>query len=417
MSRRLNKEWKDLEKNPDALDRFFGLTRSIERGEHVWTTTFVIDDIQSTAYRNSIIHVKLVFPQEYPFKPPEIYFKTPVHHPYVSGSDGKLCECILKQFFRNSDMATVTTRDILEYLYLIIISDGSLLDDENICIDRFIQDTRDNDYLLFDSIIQRILGNELPEDTEVDDRVDTTYSQINEWDVEVKIQRSYNAIRRAIVTRLFNGKFEGIRINLNRLLGLEQGIKFKGNPKLFEEYIFPADEEKEGSITVTTASIVEEDGQEKQKTITMKLFKCFTTFEGLSSDKDEYTLHIPYSYEAINVVNGMCGAKKGISFRIYNPTTTSDPNKTYHTDKDLLKKLVEPFAGYDLKQTFEIIKAADFLGADRITTIGCLHLSYLIKRKSRVLKRKLSEKNNDATSADRKRKIEKALFKTHVLNF
>jgi hypothetical protein len=155
----------------------------------------------------------------------------------------------------------------------------------------------------------------------------------------------------------------------------------------------------------------------------MKLFKCFTTFEGLSSDKDEYTLHIPYSYEAINVVNGMCGAKKGISFRIYNPTTTSDPNKTYHTDKDLLKKLVEPFSGYDLKQTFEIIKAADFLGADRITTIGCLHLSYLIKRKSRVLKRKLSEKNNDATSADRKRKIEKALliekalFKTHVLNF
>ena len=132
MTRRLNLEWADLEENPDTLDRFFVMHRYIERNEHVWISTFVFDEIQSTAYRNSTIHVKLVFPSEYPFKTPKIYFKTPVNHPYVDESSGELCSCILEQLFRNSDMATVKTRDILEYLYLIIISDGSLLDNEKI---------------------------------------------------------------------------------------------------------------------------------------------------------------------------------------------------------------------------------------------------------------------------------------------
>tara|TARA_B110001450_G_scaffold256977_1_gene289894 strand:- start:51 stop:1289 length:1239 start_codon:yes stop_codon:yes gene_type:complete len=410
MTRRLNLEWADLEENPDTLDRFFVMHRYIERNEHVWISTFVFDEIQSTAYRNSTIHVKLVFPSEYPFKTPKIYFKTPVNHPYVDESSGELCSCILEQLFRNSDMATVKTRDILEYLYLIIISDGSLLDNEKICIHRGIQDIRDNNYLLFDSIIQRIMGNDLPEDTEIDDIIDTNYSQTKEWDVEVNIQRSYNAIRRVILTRLFNGKFEGIRVVLNRFLGLEKGIKFKDNPKLFEEYIFPVSKLKEGSIVVATTSIVEnEEGQLVQKTVAIPKWSCLTILDGFEHD-DVFT--IPFSSEVLNIVIGMCGAKKEISFRMYNPTSIMPPIEEYSTDKEGLKHLIEPWSHYDLNQTFEIIKAADFLGAERITIIGCLHLSYLIKRKSRDIRARTDAVKK--ATANRKRK-RRALFKTHVL--
>ena len=51
---------------------------------------------EGTPYEGGIFNLQLVFPGNYPFKPPEVKFMTQVYHPSVKKDTGEICGDIIK---------------------------------------------------------------------------------------------------------------------------------------------------------------------------------------------------------------------------------------------------------------------------------------------------------------------------------
>jgi ubiquitin-conjugating enzyme E2 C len=58
-----------------------------------WTAT--IDGPTETPYENLTFKLSFAFPNNYPYAPPTVLFKTPIYHPNVDFS-GRICLDILK---------------------------------------------------------------------------------------------------------------------------------------------------------------------------------------------------------------------------------------------------------------------------------------------------------------------------------
>ena len=88
MAKRLNKEFKHLEAEPDEEDRFF-LEQKINDLE--WVMCLIIDEEVESVYAGGIYKLVLTFPSDYPFRPPRVTWTPPVYHPAVV-QEGDSCE-------------------------------------------------------------------------------------------------------------------------------------------------------------------------------------------------------------------------------------------------------------------------------------------------------------------------------------
>jgi ubiquitin-conjugating enzyme E2 D/E len=89
-TKRLVLHHREMEKNPPPLcyaqpkDAITDMTHWIG----------YIDGPEDTPYADGRFHLTIDFPLEYPFKPPQIQFITPIYHPNISAT-GEICLDIL----------------------------------------------------------------------------------------------------------------------------------------------------------------------------------------------------------------------------------------------------------------------------------------------------------------------------------
>lgn len=82
-----------------------------------WSGTII--GPSQTPYEGGLFYLDILFPIEYPFKPPSIKFRTPIYHPNIH-QNGSICLDILK----NNWSAALTIVNVL-------LSISSLLSDPN----------------------------------------------------------------------------------------------------------------------------------------------------------------------------------------------------------------------------------------------------------------------------------------------
>ena len=74
---RIIEEFKDLNRNPISnLGSIFRLVN--ENDYRLWIATMV--GPKDTSYRFGLFYINVKFPEEYPIKPPEVYYLTPIYH-------------------------------------------------------------------------------------------------------------------------------------------------------------------------------------------------------------------------------------------------------------------------------------------------------------------------------------------------
>lgn len=88
LQRRLKKEYSDIMNNP-IENCSAGFTNDITKWE---ATIFGPSD---TPYHGGVFKLNLEFSQDYPFKPPTVYFTTPIYHCNINERGG-ICLDLLK---------------------------------------------------------------------------------------------------------------------------------------------------------------------------------------------------------------------------------------------------------------------------------------------------------------------------------
>lgn len=113
-TKRLNKELKNFKKDPPSNCSADLVNNDIKH----WFA--IILGPKDSPYENGVFYLDIHFGQNYPFKPPKVYFKTKVYHPNISTSNGSICLDILKDNW--SPALTISK---------VLISICSLLTDPN----------------------------------------------------------------------------------------------------------------------------------------------------------------------------------------------------------------------------------------------------------------------------------------------
>lgn len=377
--RRLDSEYVDLDENPDP--RFY-VARRLGHRNPEWECVLLMDSFTS-AYRDAIITIKLIFPIEWPLKPPSVEFLTAVFHPFVhkrflranifkrlwwaprtrahmpnsrNGASGKSA---------GEKSAPISmypfqyggARFCLETIYNLFEYEGrvpGLLESNQ---DSKIREIIEREYMLFDKIVQRCLGQELSEDIRVHDSPSSGWADIGEWADECSTQRKLNIIQMRLLEDAFGGRFPEIQAITRKFLGIEEGGIDKRNIFL-STYTFDAVYPSEGRVVFQT-----KDG--------VRVTSPKWSFFDLLTDVDsEDIVPIPYDSSNLHRVLELCESREETTMRVYNPTVEGlEPIDTPESTDQILS----------------ILDMANFLGANRLVMRCCFTLNKLIKKRSRVL--------------------------------
>ncbi|OMJ30401.1 Ubiquitin-conjugating enzyme E2-16 kDa [Smittium culicis] len=87
--RRINKELKDLERDPPST------CSAGPVGDDVFHWQATIMGPSDSPYSGGVFFLTIQFPTDYPFKPPKVSFTTRIYHPNIN-SNGSICLDILK---------------------------------------------------------------------------------------------------------------------------------------------------------------------------------------------------------------------------------------------------------------------------------------------------------------------------------
>jgi len=91
--KRLKKERKDIEKANDDEEMGFDAAPADENNYFEWNAH--IQGPKGTPYESGLFFLNVVFPKEYPFKPPKISFETKIYHMNINDK-GEICLRMLK---------------------------------------------------------------------------------------------------------------------------------------------------------------------------------------------------------------------------------------------------------------------------------------------------------------------------------
>lgn len=370
MSRRLEREFVDLESRPDEQDRFFVGTRYRSRGhprgreKPTWKCHILLENDQ-TSYRDVVVEVILLFPQEYPFKPPKVHFRTPMFHPYIH-PDGEVCGKVL--FFKWWERDEITghptnhsVRWVLGFLHDMLVDEGRSIDVQmnhlpstNKCrVNHHIIHTRDHNYMMFDKIIQRTLGRELLDDERIEDRESFAWSDLGEWDKQIHLQRYIDDVQTTLLDNVFDGSHPSLHAIAKQYLGIASGDRERlASLHILEEVRAPQ----------KNVTFVSSDG----KRIRARAWTCLHLIDSFDTADD-----IPIPFDSANIFKllGLCRERDSFVLRMFNPTTHL-PDLTHISTSSM-------------DDVVEMAKIAAFFSADRIVHECCLKLSLMVKLKSR----------------------------------
>merc|ERR1712093_143240 len=114
--RRLTKELKDLPRETEGSN----VTASPVDEKNVFHWRAVILGPEGSPYEGGSFHLDVVFPSDYPFKPPKVTFRTKVYHPNINDNGG-ICLDILRDQWTPALSAAK-----------VLLSVSSLLTDPNV---------------------------------------------------------------------------------------------------------------------------------------------------------------------------------------------------------------------------------------------------------------------------------------------
>ena len=114
--KRINKELKDLEKDPPT-NCSAGPVGTSQDDLYNWSATIM--GPSDSSYQGGVFFLTIKFPTDYPFKPPKVTFTTRIYHPNIN-ANGSICLDILKEQW--SPALTISK---------VLLSISSLLTDPN----------------------------------------------------------------------------------------------------------------------------------------------------------------------------------------------------------------------------------------------------------------------------------------------
>ena len=85
-AKRIAKELKSLQESPEF---------SIQVESDLEWKAKIKGPLQSP-YEGGLFTILIIFPPDYPFKPPHVTFATKIYHPNISSSSGEVCLCEAK---------------------------------------------------------------------------------------------------------------------------------------------------------------------------------------------------------------------------------------------------------------------------------------------------------------------------------